>query len=179
MKYLLLILSHFIFSFAGAQKPQQSTYQPGDKIWLTSDDTTKVKVYKTDTTDFPWNAGINMDSLKAHFSQLVRGKLPESYKGGLSITDPNSLWQFLNKLDSVARDSPFYASHLAKMDTVGPQLRLVSDTAHDHWNGVSAMWVYEVRIYEGIYYAQGFLPKHFCWLDSKKKPFNLKVWEIK
>lgn len=64
-----------------------------------------------------------------------------------------------------------------KIDTIGPQLCLVSDTSHDHWNGVSAMWVYEVRIYTTPYYAQGWLPKHFCWLDSKKKPFNLKVWQ--
>lgn len=160
-------------------EPQQSTYQKGDRIWLTSSDTTKVKVYITDTTDYPWNFELNIDSLNAHFRQLLRGELPESYKGGLSITDHNSLWQALNELESSKIEPPFHATYWPKTDTIGPQLRLVSDTAHEHWNGVSAMWVYEVRIYEGIYYAQGLLPKHFCWLDTKKKPVKLKVWEIK
>lgn len=141
MKYLLLILSHFICTFAGAQfvdsaemrktyndRLPQSTYQSGDLIWLISSDTSKIKVEKV------------------------------------------------------------------KMDTIGPQLRIVSDTAHYHWNGVSAMWVYEVRIYnnkwiergnnvtaEGSSTAMSFgewaaTPQHFAWLDSKKKPFTLKVW---
>jgi hypothetical protein len=41
VKFLILILFPF-FSFA-----QQSTYKPGDSVWITSWDTTRVKVYKT------------------------------------------------------------------------------------------------------------------------------------
>jgi hypothetical protein len=43
MKYLLFILLVIGYSVKG----QQSTKEPGDSIWLTSDDTAKVKVYKS------------------------------------------------------------------------------------------------------------------------------------
>jgi hypothetical protein len=64
-------------------------------------------------------------------------------------------------------------------DTIGPVLRLVSDTAHDHWNGVSAMWAYEVVTIESSYGCDKCPPRfiHFNWLDSKKKQLTLKVWE--
>lgn len=67
-------------------------------------------------------------------------------------------------------------------------LRDADATARDHWNGVSCMWVYEVRIYEeqirnntgrrqdGMNLS---LPKHFAWLDSKKKPLHMAVWSAK
>jgi len=42
MKCLLFILLVIGYSVKG----QQSTKEPGDSIWLTSDDTAKVKVYK-------------------------------------------------------------------------------------------------------------------------------------
>jgi len=88
-----------------------------------------------------------------------------------------------------------------KLDTIGPQLRLVSDTGKG-WNPASAMWVYEVRVYandwmkavemqnEGKDEATerlnasriGMLPmtpRHLLWLDSNKKPLKLKIWETR
>jgi hypothetical protein len=66
-----------------------------------------------------------------------------------------------------------------KYDTIGPVWRLVSDTIH-FWNLASAMQVYEVvqkvrkyRLDEGSVISW----KHIEWLDSKKKPLTLKVWE--
>ncbi len=72
-------------------------------------------------------------------------------------------------------------------DTIGPMLRLVSDSSHDHYNIVGAMWVYEVRIYVNRVHATSTgrredglglsFPDHYAWLDSKKELLTLKVWE--
>jgi hypothetical protein len=106
-------------------------------------------------------------------------RLPDT----LEIPDPDPSWATLvsNGYDMVP------SVEIQKYETIGPVLRLVSDTAHDHWNGVSAMWVYEVRVYEKVSFALNLRtneqetiwghPKTFKWLDSKKKPLSLKVWE--
>lgn len=100
----------------------------------------------------------------------------------MSILNPNSLWQAMNYADSMRRSlwPPF-----PKLDTIGPQLRQVSDSGKG-WNPVSAVWVYEVRVYENVIKnATGnrqdglglSLPEHFMWLDSNKKSLKLKVWD--
>lgn len=137
---------------------QMSTREFGDSIWLTSIDTIKVKVYNV----------VGETCLDA------------------SIRFTDSLTQ--------AR---------AKYDTIGPQLRIVSDVGTG-WNPVNAMWVYEVRLYKSewitvdpnayqkdetgqivsgtlmpIHNEQRAIPRHFAWLDSKKKPLKLAVWAAK
>lgn len=90
-----------------------------------------------------------------------------------------------------------------KYDTIGPSWHQVSDTTSGY-NPVMAMQLYEVRVYKndwitidpnilsmdatgqvvsstlmGTYREQTLIPHHFAWLDLKKKPFKLTVWEDK
>lgn len=90
----------------------------------------------------------------------------------------------------------------AKYDTIGPFWKQVSDTTAGY-NPVMAMQLYEVielvndwvksppkknpvkivkdkngeefRLYESTFYIE----KHYAWLDIKKKPFKLFVWNDK
>lgn len=65
-----------------------------------------------------------------------------------------------------------------KYDTIGPVLCLVSDSSHDHYNMVGAMWVYEVVSKQQSLNPFHFITTHRAWLDSKKKSLPLKVWNI-
>lgn len=69
----------------------------------------------------------------------------------------------------------------AKYDTIAGW-HLVSDTLKG-WNPASAIYLYDIRIYVFSRIIDGkvdVLPSplivHYKWLDSNKKPFNLKVW---
>lgn len=167
MKLILLTLLPF-FSLA-----QASTYEPGDSTWITSSDTSKVKVYKGDKLIII--AGLDytitqewIDSLKAH------GKT----------------FHYTNQ-GNVAYAPP------VKYDTIGPVWKQVSDITSGY-NPVMAMQLYEVRIYKNEWVEtdrniliggtpsfmdvpkeQRLIPHHYAWLDLKKKPFKLTVWEDK
>jgi hypothetical protein len=85
-----------------------------------------------------------------------------------------------------------------KYDTIGPFWKQVSDLTPSY-NPVMAMQLYEVRKYEnewitidpnyklpnggttlmGSLPVQRAIPHHFAWLDIKKKPFKLFVWNDK
>lgn len=169
MKLFLLILLPF-FSLA-----QASTYEPGDSTWITSNDTSKVKVYKGNRPVRIVLDGLlsetltqaYIDTLKAH------GKTIHYTNGGSSEYVPPP-----------------------KYDTIGPFWKQVSDTTAGY-NSVMAMQLFEVRVYKNewitvdpnivsangsttlmaTYPEQRAFPHHFAWLDIKKKPFKLKVWE--
>jgi hypothetical protein len=132
MKFFLFILLPFLST------AQATTYEPGDSTWITSSDTSRVKVYKED-----WlMGGISCGS----------SKLPVMQQS----------------------DKPKY-------DTIGPIWKQVSDTTPGY-NPVMAIQVYEVRVYTtevgGKQDGSPFpFPHHFAWLDLKKKPFKLYVWQ--
>lgn len=93
---------------------------------------------------------------------------------------------------SIYPDTVFGKS-IIKYDTIGGW-HLVSDTSKG-WNPASAMYLFEVRVYRGKWIDKSggpnkegaqstmaignwdVIPEHFKWLDSNKKPFNLKVWQ--
>lgn len=87
-----------------------------------------------------------------------------------------------------ALESPIRCLFIAdkpKYDTIGPFWKQVSDLTPGY-NPVMAMQLYEVRIYKSPITQgrkedgwPGAVPYHFAWLDIKKKPFQLAVWEDK
>lgn len=99
------------------------------------------------------------------YLQLVAGKL------GVPLMSSGK--RYTDSITSVPR---------SKFDTIGAW-HLVSDTSKG-WNPVSAMYLYEVRLYKS-YEAVDFssqrgihsIPTHYKWLDSNKKPIYLKVWQ--
>lgn len=151
MKLFILILFPF-FSFA-----QASTYEPGDSTWITSSDTSKVKVYKEKTKNVYVTSAAIYEGDSVLFYKLK--SLPA--KGTL----------LYNKMGQ-----GFVIS--SKYDTIGPFWKQISDTTSGY-NPVMAMQLYEVRVYKNGLAGPGLLPSHFAWLDLKRKPFKLNVWEDK
>ncbi len=148
MKLLFLILLPF-FSLA-----QQSTYEKGDSTWLTSSDTSKVKVYKSGGLII--NTCLSETAIQSYIYTLKsKGKT-------IHCT---------NKEDSL------YGK--PKYDTSGPVWKQVSNTGPGY-NPVMAMQMYEVRVYKAYTNGMGSiyqLPEHFAWIDMGKKRFKFKVWE--
>lgn len=128
-----------------------------------------------------------------------------NYRAISDIKEAESVYDvFTNPLQAL--ESPIHcliSNDKPKYDTIGPFWKQVSDITPGY-NPVMAMQLYEVRVYRNewitvdpnalsmdatgqvvgstlmaTYREQTLIPHHFAWLDIKKKPFKLFVWNDK
>lgn len=182
MKLLILLLLPF-FSFA-----QATTYEPRDSTWITSSDTTKVKVYKD--LNQKWDSCYKLSSIYVAEGRSTYKLAAHSEKWeGHADSKPSP--NFTIRCECIPPD-------VTKYDTIGPVWKQVSDLTPGY-NPVMAMQLYEVRVYKSEWISvnpnkvsangsttllaphpeQATIPFHFKWLDIKKHPFRLAVWEDK
>lgn len=159
----------FLLLLSASAHAQQRTAVQGDpsfSVYLTSDDTSKVKVY---------NGGSGMIDAYTVFP-LLEGKAHFPLFTVFS-------WNTINY--PVIWTDPPEPSYTLKYDTIGGwHLVAASDTVRGWFLPVGFVYLYEVRVYKpegwtslktGEVITQWINPKHFRWLDYNKQPFKFLV----